>query len=29
MISKSPWMLTNLLIGLSTKIRQSIEKISG
>jgi NNP family nitrate/nitrite transporter-like MFS transporter len=27
--SKSPWMLANLLVGLSTKIRQSIEKVSG
>jgi MFS transporter, NNP family, nitrate/nitrite transporter len=28
-ISKSPWMLANLLVGLSTKIRQSVEKVSG
>jgi NNP family nitrate/nitrite transporter-like MFS transporter len=28
-ISKSPWMLANLLVGLSSKIRQSVEKVSG
>jgi CRP-like cAMP-binding protein len=27
LVSKSPWMLANLLVGMSTKIRSSLEKV--